>query len=86
MICGLCLRGKDQTGGSILAAYCVCLGGRDGGSKHVAAALYSLDNLLNTEGNKSVNKWALSMGAQTKARYNPYVRGGCIKFQRKFKL
>ena len=48
------LEGKGPNRGSVLGAYCGCLGGRDGGCKHVAAALYSLDNLLNTEGNKSV--------------------------------
>ena len=48
------LEGKGSNRGSILDAYCACLGGRDGGCKHVAAALYSLDDLLNTKGEDSI--------------------------------
>ena len=47
------LEGKGSNRGSVLDAYCACLGGRDGGCKHVAAALYSLDDLLNTKGEDS---------------------------------
>ncbi|CAB4026130.1 Carboxypeptidase D [Paramuricea clavata] len=46
---------------SVLDAFCVCLGGRDGACKHVAAAMYSHDALLNTKGEDSVTskpcKW-----------------------------
>ena len=48
------LEGKGSNRGSVLDAYCGCLGGRDGGYKHVAAALYSLDDLLNAKGEDSV--------------------------------
>ncbi len=48
------LEGKGSNRGSVLDAYRCCLGGRDGGCKHVAAALYSLDDLLNTKGEDSV--------------------------------
>ena len=48
------LEGKGPNRGSVINAYCVCLGGRDGGCKHVAAALCSLDDLLNTKGEESV--------------------------------
>ena len=55
------LDGKGQNRGSVLDAFCVCLGGRDGACKHVAAAMYSLDALLNTKGEDSVTskpcKW-----------------------------
>lgn len=44
------LEGKGPNRGSVIDAYCVCLEGRDGGCKHVAAALYSLDDLLTTHG------------------------------------
>ena len=52
------LEGKGSNRGSVLDAYCGCLGVRDGGCKHVAAALYSLDDLLNTKGEDSVTSKA----------------------------
>ena len=48
------LEGKSVNRGSVIDAYCLCLGGRDGGCKHIAAALYSLEDLLNSRGEDSV--------------------------------
>ncbi|XP_028415470.1 uncharacterized protein LOC114538486 [Dendronephthya gigantea] len=48
------LEGKGPNKGSVLEAFCKCKGGRDGGCKHIAAAMYSLEYLLNTEGKDSV--------------------------------
>ena len=48
------LEGKGPNRGSVLEAFCKCTGGRDGGCKHIAAAMYSLEFLLNTEGKDSV--------------------------------
>jgi hypothetical protein len=48
------LEGKGPNKGSILEAFCKCKGGRDSGYKHISAALYSLDDLLNSTGDKSV--------------------------------
>lgn len=45
----------------MLGAYCACPGGRDGGCKRVAVAIYSFNALLNTEAEDSVTstpfKW-----------------------------
>ena len=38
----------------MIVAFCECKGGRDGGCKHIAASMYSLDELLNQDGSKSV--------------------------------
>ena len=48
------LEGRGASRGSVIDAYCVCLGGRDGGCKHIAAAMYSLEDLLNSRGEDSV--------------------------------
>ena len=48
------LEGQGANRGSVLDAFCKCNGGRDGGCKHIAAAMYSLDELLNPDGGKSV--------------------------------
>jgi hypothetical protein len=48
------LEGKGANRGSVIAARCRCIGGRDGGCKHIAAAMYSLDDLLNTHDKDSV--------------------------------
>jgi hypothetical protein len=48
------LEGKGPNRGSVIEAFCKCKGGRDGGCKHIAAAMYSLEFLLNTEGKDSV--------------------------------
>ena len=48
------LEGNGPNRGSVIEAFCKCKGGRDGGCKHIAAAMYSLENLLNTEGKASV--------------------------------
>ena len=48
------LEGRGASRGSVIDAYCVCLGGRDGGCKHIAAAMYSLEDLLKSRGEDSV--------------------------------
>ena len=48
------LEGKGANRGSVLKARCVCKGGRDGGCKHIAAAMYSLEALLDSRGEDSV--------------------------------
>lgn len=40
--------------GSVFKARCTCKGGRDGGCKHIAAAMYSLEDLLNSRDEDSV--------------------------------
>ena len=40
--------------GSVLKARCICKGGRDGGCKHISAAMYPLKDLLNTRSEDSV--------------------------------
>lgn len=47
------LEGKGSNRGSVLMAWCACKGGRDGGCKHISAAMYSLEDLLNTKPNDS---------------------------------
>ena len=41
------LEGKGANCGSVLKARCHCKGGRDGGYKHIATAMYLLEDLLN---------------------------------------
>lgn len=48
------LEGRGANRGSVIDAYCMCLGGRDGGCKHIASALYSLEDLLDSRGENSV--------------------------------
>ena len=48
------LEGRGVNRGSVIDAFCKCKGGRDGGCKHIAAAMYSLEDLLNTRGEDSV--------------------------------
>ena len=48
------LEGRGANRGSVLQARCKCKGGRDGGCKHIAAAMYALEDLLNTRGSSSV--------------------------------
>ena len=40
------LEGKGNNRGSVLLARCTCKGGQDGGCKHIAACLYSLEDVL----------------------------------------
>ena len=47
------LEGKGPNRGSVVMAWCTCKGGRDGGCKHISAAMYSLEDLLNTKHNDS---------------------------------
>ena len=51
--CWFMLEGKGANRGSVLKARCLCKGGRDGGCKHIAALMYSLEDLLNTRDNDS---------------------------------
>ena len=64
------LEGRGANRGSVLQARCRCKGGRDGGCKHIAAAMYALD-LLNTRGNDSVTSgpciWVKRPRANTQA-------------------
>ena len=48
------LEGKGRNKGSVIEAFCKCKGGRDGGCKHIGAAMYSLEALLNCSGEDSV--------------------------------
>jgi hypothetical protein len=41
------LDGVGINRGSVLKAKCTCKGGQDGGCKHIAATMYSLEDLLN---------------------------------------
>ena len=55
------LEGKGPNKGSILEAFRTCKGGRDGWCKHISAALYLLEELVNSTRDKSVTsgpcKW-----------------------------
>ena len=48
------LEGRGANRGSVLQARCKCKGGRDGGCKHISAAMYALEDLLNTRGSDSL--------------------------------
>ena len=48
------LEGRGASRGSFIDAYCVCLGRRHGGCKHIAAAMHSLEDLLNSRGEDTV--------------------------------
>ena len=65
------LEGKGANRGSVLKAKCICKGGRDGGCKHIGAAMYSLEDLLHTRGKDSVKSgccsWAKRSTSSTKA-------------------
>jgi hypothetical protein len=54
------LEGKGVNRGSVLKAKCMCKGGRDGGCKHISAAMYSLEDLLNTRGSDSATSGSCS--------------------------
>ena len=65
------LEGRGANRGSVLQARCRCKGGRDGGCKHIVAAMYALEDLLNTRGNDSVTSgpciWVKRPRANTQA-------------------
>ena len=65
------VEGRGANRGSVLQAKCKCKGGRDGGCKHIAAAMYSLEDLLNTRGKDSVTGgfciWVKKPRANTKS-------------------
>ena len=48
------LEGRGANKSSVLQARCKCKGARDGGCQHLAAAMYALEELLNTQGSGSV--------------------------------
>ena len=48
------VEGRGSNRDSVLQAKCKCKGGRDGEWKHIAAAMYSLEDLLNTRGKDGV--------------------------------
>ena len=48
------LEGRGANHGSVPQALCKCKDGQDGGCKHIAAAMYALEDLLNTRGTDSV--------------------------------
>ena len=48
------LEGRGANCGSVLQARYKCKSGRDGGCKHIAAAFYTLEDLLNTRGKDNV--------------------------------
>ena len=48
------LEAKGASRGSVLKAKCTCKGGQDGGCKHISAAMYSLEDLLNTHCTDSI--------------------------------
>ena len=50
------LEGKGANRGSVLKAKCLCKGGRDGGCKHIAGSMYSLEDLLNSRGEDSIRR------------------------------
>ena len=65
-------KGKDHYNlWFILEGRCECKGGRDGGCKHIAAAMYSPEDLLNTRGKESVTSgpctWVKRQRASTVA-------------------
>ena len=63
--------GKGANRGSVLQARCNCKGGRDGACKHIAAAMYAPEDLLNTRGEDSVTSgpcfWVRRPRANTQA-------------------
>jgi hypothetical protein len=52
--CGLFWKVEGQTEEVCWMRFVNCKGGRDGGCKHISAAMYSLEALLNPDGDKSV--------------------------------
>ena len=64
------LEGKGTNRGCVLKAKCMCKGGRDGGCKHIGAAMYSLEEVLNTRGENSSTSgsclWSKKPQASTK--------------------
>ena len=47
------LEGEGTNRASVIMAWRACKGGCDGGCKHISAAMYSLEDLLNTKHNDS---------------------------------
>ena len=63
------VQGRGANRGSVLQAKCKCKGGRDGGCKHIAAAMYSPEDLLKTRGKDSVSS-GLCIWVKKKPRVN----------------
>ena len=65
------LEGRGTNRGSVLQARCKCKGGRDGGCKHIMAAMYALEDLINSRGKDSVTSapciWVKRPRANTQA-------------------
>ena len=64
------LAGRGANCCSVLQARCKCKGGQDRGCKHIAAAMYALEDLLNTRGKDSVTSgpcfWARRQTCEVK--------------------
>ena len=54
MTCGSYSREEVLAVEAIIDTYCACLGARDGRCKHIVAAMYLLEDLLNSRGKDSV--------------------------------
>lgn len=66
------LEGRGANIGSVLKAFCKCKGGRDGGCKHVSAAMYSLEDCSTVEVSK------LQVG-HANGYKSPYLRQDQVK-------
>lgn len=64
------LEAKGASRGSVLKAKCTCKGGQDRGCKHISAAMYSLEDLLNTRCTDSITsgpcQWVKRPSASSK--------------------
>ena len=65
------LEGRGPNRGSVIEAYCKCKGGRDGGCKHIASAMYSLEALLNSRGEESVTSGTCQWKPKTQSNSEP---------------
>ena len=65
------LEGKGPNKSSVVEAYCKCKGGRDGGCKHIASAMYSLEALLNSRDEESVTSGTCQWKPKTQSNSEP---------------
>ena len=65
------LEGRGPNRGSVIEAYCKCKGGRDGGCKHIASVMYSLETLLNSRGEESVTSGICLWKPKTQSNSEP---------------
>ena len=56
-----------------MSAYCKCQGGRDGGCTHIAAAMYSLEDMLNTRGEERRGEESVTSGLNCQWIRKPLV-------------